>query len=106
MSLECLEPVLHKKSPYNEKTVLGNEELPLLTTTRECLCVATKTQHSQKQVKINLKKKKEYRHFSKYFCTFVVDILSLCILWGICQHVNMLYNIISNGKVFEIFSFK
>jgi len=46
-----------KRSHCNEKTRHGNEEQPLLTTTREITCTATKTQHSKgkKNYKLSLK---------------------------------------------------
>ena len=44
-----LEPVLrNKRSHDDEKPAYRNEEWPPLATTRESLCTATKTQHSQK----------------------------------------------------------
>ena len=47
----CLEPVLrNKRSHHNEKPAHHNEEWPLLTTTKESPCTATKTQHSTKLI--------------------------------------------------------
>ena len=44
----CLESMLHnKRSHCNEKPMHHNEEYPLLATTRESSCAATKTQCSQ-----------------------------------------------------------
>ena len=39
---------LQREKPRNEKPAHGNEEWPLLAATRESLCAATKSQHSQK----------------------------------------------------------
>ena len=50
-----LDPVLHSKRGYcSEKPAHRNEEQLPLTATRESLCTAMKTQHSQKYM-INFK---------------------------------------------------
>ena len=55
----CLQCGLQQEKPPQEKPVLGNEEYPLLTATRESLPVAVKTQCNQKEINKFLKKKNQ-----------------------------------------------
>ena len=56
----CLVTVLcNKRSHHNEKPKHCNEEEPLLAATRESSHTATKTQCSQKYIKLKNKKKKQ-----------------------------------------------
>ena len=58
----CLVTVLcNKRSHHNEKPKHCNEEEPLLAATRESSHTATKTQCSQKYIKLKNKKKKKQK---------------------------------------------